>query len=54
LFFKREWDKAIEKYNEVYKYIPGDPPTKKAIERCEKMKADPPGPEFDELLAKVG
>lgn len=53
LYFKREWDKAIEKYNEVYKYIPGDPPTKKALERCEKMKANPPGPEFDELRTKV-
>lgn len=53
LYFHREWDKALEKYNEVYKYIPKCDATKQAIGRCEKMKANPPGPEFDELLANA-
>lgn len=50
LYLERKWDEAIAKYNEVYQYIPDDKPTQMAIGRVEKAKADPPGPEFDELL----
>jgi len=46
LLLKREWDKSLELFNEVYKYIPGCPTTKKSIERCEAAKKNPPGPEF--------
>jgi class 3 adenylate cyclase len=50
LFLERKWDESIAKYNEVYQFIPDDKPTKMAIGRVEKAKADPPGPEFDKLL----
>ncbi len=51
-YFERKWDEAIDKFTETMTiHIPGDPTSKKALERAQKMKADPPGPEFDELAA---
>ena len=54
LHFERKWDEALATYNQVYDYIPDDEPTKKAIERCEAAKANPPGEEFDRCLEVLG
>ena len=51
LYLNREWDAAIAKYNEVFQYIPGDEPTTMALGRVKAAQANPPGPEFDALLA---
>lgn len=53
LYFKRQWDEAIEKFNRVFEYMPDDMPTQKIIARCEEARANPPGEDFDELLAKA-
>lgn len=53
LYFQRKWDEAIAKFNEVYEHIPGDEPSKKAIQRCEKNKGKNPDEEFDKLAAHL-
>ncbi len=50
LYFQRKWNEALDKINEVFKYIPEDKPAKKLKKRVEEAKANPPNEEFDDFL----
>jgi adenylate cyclase len=42
-----EWDKAIHCFEEALKANPADKPSKVYVERCNELKATPPGPEWN-------
>lgn len=46
-YLHREWDKAIEQFQEVLSLKPEDGPSETYIERCEKFKAEPPAEDWD-------
>jgi adenylate cyclase len=51
----RRWDEAVALFREADRLRGGDPPSRTYLERCEAMRAAPPGPEWDgvfELRAK--
>ncbi len=43
----QRWDEAIARFREADRLRGGDPPSVKYVERCEAMRRDPPGPEWD-------
>jgi adenylate cyclase len=43
----KEWDRAIELFNEALKALPQDAASKLYITRCEDYKAHPPPPDWD-------
>jgi adenylate cyclase len=43
----QRWDEAIARFREADELRGGDPPSRAYIERCEAMRATPPGPEWD-------
>ena len=46
-YLAREWDKAIESFEEVLKLVPDDAPSKVYIERCKHFKQEPPEANWD-------
>ncbi|MBQ2593375.1 MAG: hypothetical protein II567_08875, partial [Candidatus Riflebacteria bacterium] len=46
-YLAREWDKAIESFEEVLKLVPDDAPSKVYIERCKHFKQEPPEENWD-------
>jgi adenylate cyclase len=47
LYQTQQWDAAIAKFKETMEIKPGDPPSKKYIERCEDFKKSPPPAGWD-------
>jgi adenylate cyclase len=43
----QRWDEAIARFREADRLRGGDPPSGKYVERCEAMRREPPGPEWD-------
>jgi adenylate cyclase len=43
----QRWDEAIARFREADELRGGDPTSRKYVERCEEMKREPPGPEWD-------
>ena len=43
----QRWDEAIARFREADQLRGGDPPSQKYVERCEAMRREPPGPEWD-------
>jgi adenylate cyclase len=43
----QRWDEAVARFQEADRLRGGDPCSKKYIGRCEAMRRDPPGPEWD-------
>jgi len=43
----QRWDEAIARFREADELRGGDPPSRKYVERCEAMRREPPGPEWD-------
>jgi adenylate cyclase len=43
----QRWDEAIARFREADALRRGDPASRKYVERCEAMRRDPPGPEWD-------
>jgi adenylate cyclase len=43
----QRWDEAIARFREADELRGGDPTSRKYLERCEAMKREPPGPEWD-------
>jgi adenylate cyclase len=43
----QRWDEAIARFREADQLRGGDPAARKYVERCEAMRRDPPGPEWD-------
>jgi adenylate cyclase len=43
----QRWDEAIARFREADELRGGDPTSRKYVERCEAMRRDPPGPEWD-------
>jgi adenylate cyclase len=43
----QRWDEAIARFREADALRGGDPTSKKYVERCEAMRREPPGPEWD-------
>jgi adenylate cyclase len=43
----QRWDEAIARFREADQLRGGDPPSRKYVERCEAMRREPPGPEWD-------
>ncbi len=43
----QRWDEAIARFREADGLRGGDPTSRKYVERCEAMKREPPGPEWD-------
>jgi adenylate cyclase len=43
----QRWDEAIARFREADQLRGGDPPSRNYVERCEAMRRDPPGPEWD-------
>jgi adenylate cyclase len=43
----QRWDEAVARFREADRLRGGDPCSKKYIGRCEAMRKDPPGPEWD-------
>ncbi len=47
VYRNQEWDRAIGYFNDALKANPSDKLGQTYIERCELMKANPPGDEWD-------
>jgi adenylate cyclase len=43
----QRWDEAIARFREADALRGGDPTSRKYVERCEAMRREPPGPEWD-------
>jgi adenylate cyclase len=43
----RRWDEAIARFGEADRLRGGDPASRTYVERCEAMRREPPGPEWD-------
>ncbi len=43
----QRWDEAIARFREADELRGGDPTSRKYLERCEAMRREPPGPEWD-------
>jgi adenylate cyclase len=43
----QRWDEAIARFREAEELRGGDPPSRTYVERCEAMRREPPGPEWD-------
>ncbi len=43
----QRWDEAIARFREADGLRGGDPPSRTYVERCEAMRREPPGPEWD-------
>ena len=43
----QRWDEAIARFREADELRGGDPTSRKYVERCEAMRREPPGPEWD-------
>jgi adenylate cyclase len=43
----QRWDEAIARFREADQLRGGDPTSRKYVERCEAMRREPPGPEWD-------
>ena len=43
----QRWDEAIARFRECDAMHGGDPTSRKYVERCEAMRREPPGPEWD-------
>ncbi len=43
----QRWDEACACFSQVLQKRPADHPTQRYLDRCEEMKANPPGPEWD-------
>jgi adenylate cyclase len=43
----QRWDEAVSRFREADRLRGGDPCSKKYIGRCEAMRKEPPGPEWD-------
>ncbi len=43
----QRWDEAIARFREADHLRGGDPPSRAYVERCETMRREPPGPEWD-------
>jgi adenylate cyclase len=43
----QRWDEAIARFGEADQLRGGDPPSRAYVERCEAMRRQPPGPEWD-------
>ncbi|HEX9052573.1 MAG TPA: adenylate/guanylate cyclase domain-containing protein [Anaeromyxobacter sp.] len=43
----QRWDEAIARFREADQLRGGDPPSRTYVERCEAMRREPPGPEWD-------
>jgi adenylate cyclase len=43
----QRWDEAIARFREADAMRGGDPTSRKYVERCEAMRREPPGPEWD-------
>ncbi len=52
-YFQRKWDESLAKLEEVYKYIPGDPPSKKLEKKLKEAKENTPDESFDEILKQA-
>ncbi|MBR4328900.1 MAG: adenylate/guanylate cyclase domain-containing protein, partial [Candidatus Riflebacteria bacterium] len=46
-YLAREWNKAIELFEEVLKLVPDDAPSKVYIDRCKHFKQEPPEENWD-------
>ena len=51
---KAAWDDAIATFGEALKLHPGDKLSQIYIERCQQMKADPPGDDWDGVWIMTG
>lgn len=47
LYRAQEWDRAMEHFLRAMNLDSDDGPSKTYIDRCERLKAEPPGPEWD-------
>jgi adenylate cyclase len=43
----QRWDEAVARFREADEIRGGDPTSRKYVERCEAMRREPPGPEWD-------
>lgn len=43
----QRWDEAMARFREADRLRGGDPASRKYVERCEAMRREPPGPEWD-------
>ena len=43
----QRWDEALARFRECDELRGGDPTSRKYLERCEAMRREPPGPEWD-------
>ena len=43
----QRWDEAIARFREAEALRSGDAASRKYVERCEAMRREPPGPEWD-------
>jgi adenylate cyclase len=43
----QRWDEAVARFREADALRGGDPPSRTYVERCEAMRREPPGPEWD-------
>ncbi|MEW6201268.1 MAG: tetratricopeptide repeat protein [bacterium] len=47
LYFSRQWEGALQEFQKALEFVPGDPPSKLYVERCEGYIKEPPPGDWD-------